>query len=66
MIGDGRDLEREVEDELRLVEASRPDEEMREPIEDWRFDPTDAQRYEIGLHTLLDAVEAEHDDPTVH
>ncbi|MFS8102442.1 hypothetical protein LFM09_35485 [Lentzea alba] len=61
MSGDWRDLEREVEDELRMAKASRPDEEMSAPIEDWRFDPTDVQRYEVGLHSLLDAVEAEHD-----
>lgn len=63
MTGDEQDLEHAVQDELRLVEAGRPEEEMGMPIADWQFDPTDAQRYEVGLHTLLDAVEAEHDGP---
>jgi hypothetical protein len=31
------------------------------PIADWQFDPTDVERYEVGLHTLLGAVEAEHE-----
>jgi hypothetical protein len=61
VIGDEHDLEHAVQDELRLVEAGHPDEEMSMPIADWQFDPTDVQRYEVGLHTLLGAVEAEHD-----
>lgn len=63
MSGDWRDLEREVKDELRMAEASKPEEEMGMPLADWQFDPTDVQRYEVGLHTLLDAVEAEHEGP---
>ncbi|MET9633743.1 hypothetical protein ABZX92_40420 [Lentzea sp. NPDC006480] len=61
MTGDERDLAREVRDELRLAEASSPEVEMSEPITDWRFDPTDVERYEAGLHSLLAAVEAERD-----
>ncbi|WP_112263901.1 hypothetical protein [Lentzea terrae] len=61
MIGDEYDLEHAVQDELRLAEAGRPEEELGLPIADWQFDPTDVQRYEVGLHTLLDAVEAEHE-----
>jgi hypothetical protein len=61
VIGDEQDLEHAVQDELRLVEAGRPEEEMSMPIADWQFDPTDVERYEVGLHTLLDAVEAEHE-----
>ncbi|GHH40716.1 hypothetical protein [Lentzea cavernae] len=57
MTGDRYDLEHAVQDELRLVEASRPGAEL-EPIADWQVDPTEVQRYEIGLHSLLDAVEA--------
>ncbi|PWK78540.1 hypothetical protein C8D88_1282 [Lentzea atacamensis] len=59
MAGNGFELEGAVEEEIRLAEASQPDEELREPIANWQFDPTDVQRYEVGLHTLLDAVEAE-------
>jgi hypothetical protein len=31
---------------------------VRVPVDEWLFDPADAQRYEIGLHNLLGAVEA--------
>jgi hypothetical protein len=61
VIGDEQDLEHAVQDELRLVEAGHPEEEMSMPIADWQFDPTDVERYEVGLHTLLGAVEAEHE-----
>lgn len=56
MIGDGAGLEREVVEELRLVRASRPDEVAREPIANWPYVPTDAQRYEVLLQDLFDAV----------
>lgn len=52
-----RDLRRAVADELRLAESSRIDDAMREPIADWQFDPTEAQRYEVQLGDLLKAVE---------
>ena len=61
MIDDERDLEHAVQDELRLAEAGRPEEELGMPISDWQFDPADVERYEVGLHTLLGAVETEHD-----
>lgn len=61
MTGDEYDLEHAVQDELRLAEAGRSEEELGMPIAEWQFDPTDVQRYEVGLHTLLDAVEAEHE-----
>lgn len=61
MTGDEYDLEHAVQDELRLAEASHPEEELSLPITDWQFDPTDVERYEVGLHTLLGAVEAEHE-----
>lgn len=61
MTGDEYDLEHAVQDELRLAEAGRSEEEPGMPIAEWQFDPTDVQRYEVGLHTLLDAVEAEHE-----
>ena len=63
MSGDEYDLEHAVQDELRLAEAGHPEAELGLPITDWQFDPTDAERYEVGLHTLLGAVEAEHDRP---
>jgi hypothetical protein len=61
MIGDGGGLEREVVEELRLVRASRLDEVAREPIASWPYDPTDAQRYEVLLQDLFDAVEVVED-----
>lgn len=53
------DLERTVEEELALAGGGRPQEEsFGVPIEEWLIDPTDAQREEIGLRSLLGAVEA--------
>ncbi|WP_219466488.1 hypothetical protein [Nonomuraea rhizosphaerae] len=50
-------LQAEVEAEVAMAEASRPQEEAGLPITDWLFDPTDVEREEIGLRGLLDAVE---------
>ncbi|NJP88614.1 hypothetical protein HCN51_03930 [Nonomuraea sp. FMUSA5-5] len=55
------ELEIEVEAEVTLVEASRPGEVAELPVGDWLFDPTDAEREEIGLRGLLDAVEVLED-----
>ena len=58
--GDGeflRELEVEVEEELDLAESTRP-EEITGPSAEWLFDPVDAQREEIGLRSLLGAIEA--------
>ncbi|WP_394618925.1 hypothetical protein JNUCC0626_07440 [Lentzea sp. JNUCC 0626] len=63
MTGDRRELEHSVQDELKLVEGSHFAEEMLEPIANWQFDPTDVQRYEVGLHSLLDAVETRDAGP---
>jgi hypothetical protein len=53
------ELELNVSTELTLAETSQPEEEaVRVPVDEWLFDPADAQRYEIGLHSLLGAVEA--------
>ncbi|GAA3223397.1 hypothetical protein [Nonomuraea helvata] len=63
--GDGDflyELEVEVEAEVTLAEASRPEEVAGMPVTEWLFDPTDAEREEIGLRGLLDAVEALEDD----
>jgi len=53
-----RDLERTVRAELTLAESREPDvEAFSTPIEDWLFDPADAQRDEVALRSLLAAVE---------
>ncbi|WP_199521035.1 SDR family oxidoreductase [Jiangella anatolica] len=50
-------LGRELAAETALGEASRLEDAMREPVENWRFDPAEAQWYEAVLHDLRDAVE---------
>jgi hypothetical protein len=50
-------LEAEVEVELTMAEASHPDESIGGPA-DWLFDPAEAERDEVGLRSLLGAVEA--------
>ncbi|GAA3592870.1 hypothetical protein GCM10022419_089760 [Nonomuraea rosea] len=57
------ELQVEVEIELTVAEASRPEEEMELPVTEWLFDPTDVEREEIGLRGLLDAVEVLEDGP---
>jgi len=55
-------LELTVKTELTLAETSRPWEEaVRVPIDEWLSDPADDQRYEVGLRSLLGAVEALED-----
>jgi len=57
-----RALELNVRTELTLAETSQSWEEaVRLPIGEWLSDPADDQRYEIGLRTLLGAVEALED-----
>lgn len=51
-------LEIEVEEEIVMVEASHPETEAELPVAEWLFDPTDAEREEVGLRSLRDAVEA--------
>ncbi|MFC7041253.1 class I SAM-dependent methyltransferase [Nonomuraea rubra] len=55
------ELEIEVEAEVSLVEASRPEEVAGLPVTEWLFDPADAEREKIGLRGLLDAVEVLED-----
>jgi len=55
---DGFDLELEVETELRMAESSRAEEVVGLPVSEWLFDPADEQQYEVGLRSLLGAVEA--------
>jgi hypothetical protein len=58
------ELELTVSTELTLAETGQPEEEaVSVPIDEWLSDPADAQRYEIGLRTLLGAVEALEDGP---
>jgi hypothetical protein len=53
------ELEINVCTELTLVETGPPEEEaLGLPIEEWLSDPAEEQRYEVGLHDLLGAVEA--------
>jgi len=61
------ELELNVSTELMLAETSQPEEEaVRLPVDEWLFDPADAQRYEVGLHNLLGAVEALEDGSGRH
>ena len=53
-----RGLEVEVEAELTIAESSHPEETADAPLSEWRYDPADAERYEVGLRGLLGAVEA--------
>lgn len=58
--GDNRfldNLEAEVEAELTMAESSHPDESTGGPA-DWLVDPAEAERDEVGLHSLLGAVQA--------
>jgi hypothetical protein len=54
-------LERNVRAELTEVETSRTEDALAVPIDEWIFDPADAQREEAGLRSLLGAVEALED-----
>jgi hypothetical protein len=57
-------LELNVRAELTLGETSQPEEEaISVPINERLVDPADAQRYEVGLRSLLGAVEALEDGP---
>ena len=56
-------LELTVRTELTLAGTGQPWEEaVRVPIGEWLSDPADDQRYELGLRSLLGAVEALEDD----
>jgi hypothetical protein len=52
-----RELEIEVEADLNLAESSRPEELIGLPSAEWLFDPMDVQREEVGLRSLLGAIE---------
>lgn len=57
------ELECDVKTELTEAETRRPQEADAEvPIDEWLTDPTDDQRYEVGLRTLYSAVKTLEDD----
>jgi hypothetical protein len=54
-----RAVELNVRIELALAETGQPEEDAVDvPIDEWLVDPEDEQRYEVGLRSLLGAVEA--------
>jgi hypothetical protein len=55
------ELERDVRTELTMAETSKPEETVDAPIDEWLFDPADVEREEVGLRSLLGAVEAVED-----
>lgn len=57
------ELEVEVKAELAMAESSHPEEVAELPVTEWLFDPTDAEREEVGLRSLLDAVETMEHPP---
>jgi hypothetical protein len=50
-------LEVEVESEIAIARASRP-QELESSPDQWLYDPTDREREEVGLRNMLGAVEA--------
>ncbi|MFG1812589.1 hypothetical protein ACGFIF_02395 [Kribbella sp. NPDC049174] len=52
------ELEHEVEADLTMIESSHPAEAATLPPSEWTVDPADTERDEIGLRSLLGAVEA--------
>jgi hypothetical protein len=54
-------LEVEIEVELAIAESSHPEDFSGTPVTEWLSDPMDEERYEVGLHGLLDAVKAVED-----
>jgi hypothetical protein len=60
-------LEAEVETELGMARSSRPEDALGPSPAEWLVDPTDVEREEVGLRSLLGAVEAlESDSPPAH
>ena len=55
-------LEVEVEAELVLAESSGPNDALGMSPAEWLFDPIDVEREEVGLGSLLGAVEAMEGD----
>jgi hypothetical protein len=65
--GDGaflRELEVTIRTDLADAETTVTEEEaIAVPVDQWQFDPEDAERYEIGLRDLLGAVEVLEEGP---
>ena len=59
-------LEFEVEAELRIVQAGHGDDASAVSQAEWLSDPSDVERYKIGLYGLLGAVKAMERDPEPH
>jgi hypothetical protein len=51
-------LEVEVQLEVEIARSSRQDDLVEVYPADWLFDPTDVEREQVGLDSLLGAVEA--------
>jgi hypothetical protein len=58
------ELHSEVEADLSMVESGRPREAVMVPPSDWTTDPAEIEREEIGLRSLLGAVETMEGDST--
>lgn len=59
------ELELNVRAELTEARTSQAEQEAAAvPVEEWLFDPADAQREEVGLRNLLGAVQALEDGST--
>ncbi|MEV4410797.1 peroxidase family protein [Catellatospora sp. NPDC049609] len=56
-------LEHDVKAELRIAENSNPEQAAEKPMEEWLLDPAYAQSEEVGLRSLLGAVEAIEEVP---
>ena len=56
-----RRLEIEIEAELTLAGSGYQQDVPDTPVTEWLVDPTDGDRYEVGLRGLLDAVNAVED-----
>jgi len=52
------ELETEVEADLTMVESSHPEEAAVLPASEWMEDPADVEREQVGLRSLLGAVES--------
>ncbi len=50
-----QELAVDVEAEITIAEASHVEDVAATPVTEWRFDPVDAERYEVGLRGLLGA-----------
>jgi hypothetical protein len=56
------ELKTEIEAELDEARLSHPENELGVSPAEWLFDPTDVEREEVGLRSLLAAVEALESD----